>query len=197
MVGKYKYNDEKDHFCSAQCRRNWYSDVWSQSEEWREASRKRAAQILSNNPVTTQTKPQVIINKLLDNLQIKYVNEQPFVYYSIDNYLPDYNLAIEVMGDYWHSSPLKYADKINDKQKHIISRDKAKHSFIANQYGIEILYLWESDIIKNENVCSYLIQKYIAQNGVLDNYHSFNYFIEDDQLQLRNELIVPKQQTAC
>ena len=197
LVGKYKYDDGKDHFCSAQCRRDWYLSVWSQSEEWRDESRKRAVQILKNNPVTTQTKPQVRINELLDSLQIKYINEQPFVYYSIDNYLPGYNLAIEVMGDYWHSSPLKYIDQINDRQKHIISRDRAKHSFIAKQYGIEILYLWESDIMKNESVCSALIQKYIAQNGVLDNYHSFNYFIEDNQLQLKDELIVPRQQIAC
>ena len=197
LVGKYKYDDGKDHFCSAQCRRDWYSSVWSQSNEWKEASRKRAVQILSTKPAITQTKPQIKLNEILDELGIRYINEQSFVYYSIDNYLPDYNLAIEVMGDYWHSSPLKYTDKINDKQKHIVSRDKAKHTYISKQYGIEILYLWESDIIKNKSVCSSLIQKYINQNGVLANYHSFNYFIENNQLSIKDKLIIPRQQIAC
>lgn len=197
LVGQYRYDDNKEHFCSIQCRQDWYSRVWSQSDEWKETSRRRAVNILNNNPVTTKTKPQIKINEILDNLQIKYINEYPVIYYSIDNYLPDYNLAIEVMGDYWHSSPLKYVDKINDRQKHIVTRDKAKHTFIYQQYGIEILYLWENDIMKNESVCTALIQKYINQNGVLDNYHSFNYFMGNNQLQLKDELIIPRQQIAC
>lgn len=197
LVGKYIFEDGKDHFCSKQCRRDWYAKVWSQSDSWKETSRKRAVQILTDKPVTTQTKPQIKVNLILDNLGIKYINEQSFTYYSIDNYLPEHNLAIEVMGDYWHSSPLKYVSKTNDKQKHIISRDKAKHTYIANKYGIEILYLWETDIIKNENVCKALIKQYITQNGLLENYHSFNYYIEDNQLKLRESLIIPYQQIAC
>lgn len=194
LVGKYKYDDGREHFCTSQCRQGWYSSVWSQSEEWKERSRKRAVQILKNNKNSTQTRPQIMLNEILDELGIEYINEQPFVYYSVDNYLPKYNLIIEVMGDYWHSSPLKYADKINDKQKHIVSRDKAKHTYIVEQYGLEILYLWESDIIKNKSVCSALIQKYISQKGLLDNYHSFNYYIEDGCLCLKNEPIVARQQ---
>lgn len=197
LVGKYTLDDGKIRFCSIQCRQDWFATMWSQSEEWKEASRRRAVQILNNNPATTQTKPQIKINSILDNLKIKYINEKSFVYYSIDNYLPEYNLAIEVMGDYWHSSPLKYANKTNDKQKHIISRDKAKHTYLKNNYGFEVLYLWETDIMKNEDVCVALIQKYIEQDGILDNYHSFNYFIEDKQLRLRKSLIIPFQQIAC
>lgn len=197
LVGGYKYADGKEHFCSRHCRQEWYSTVWSQSDEWKETSRRRAVNILSEKPVKTQTKPQVKVNEILDMLQVRYINEQPFVYYSIDNYLPDYNLAIEVMGDYWHTSPLKYSDKINERQKFIISRDKAKHTYIANQYGIEILYLWESDIMNNEDICTALIQAYISNHGVLDNYHSFNYAIKNDQLQIKKELITPYQQIAC
>ena len=161
---------------------------------------KRAVRILSNNAVSTQTKPQIAVNNMLDNLFVEYRNEEPFVYYSIDNYLPEYKLAIEVMGDYWHSSPLKYPDKINDKQKHIISRDKAKHTYIRNHYGIEILYLWESDILKCPDLCTALIRHYIANNGCLDNYHSFNYHIDDDgNLTLNADIIHPYQgkQIAC
>ena len=200
LVGKYKLENGKHHFCSTECRQEWFSNVWPQSDEWKEKSRKRAVRILSNNAVSTQTKPQIAVNNMLDNLFIEYRNEEPFVYYSIDNYLPEYKLAIEVMGDYWHSSPLKYPKKINDKQKHIISRDKAKHTYIKNHHRIEILYLWESDILKCPDLCIALIRHYIANDGCLDNYHSFNYHIDDDgNLTLNADIIHPYQekQIAC
>lgn len=198
MVGKYKFKDNKRHFCSKQCRQEWFANVWSQSDDCREASRKRAVDILNNNQASTQTKPQLKVNDFLKKLNVSYCNEQPFVYYSIDNYLPEHNLAIEVMGDYWHSSPLKYTDNINDKQKHIISRDKAKHTYIKKNYNIEILYLWETDIMKREDVCLALIKTYINKNGELKNYNSFNYSIKDYQIVLNNEIIVPHQEIiAC
>lgn len=200
LVGKSVLENGKHHFCSAQCRRDWYSAVWSQSEEWKEESRKRAVRILNNNPVSTQTKPQVAVNKILDNLSILYRNEEPFVYYSIDNYLTEYSLAIEVMGDYWHSSPLKYPEKLNKKQEHIISRDKAKHTYIKKHHGIEILYLWESDIISRPSLCAALIKLYIANDGCLENYHSFNYRVDNrGTLILNSDIVYPHQEkrTAC
>lgn len=111
LVGKTILENGRHHFCSKQCRQYWYSNAWSQSDEWKEESRRRAVSLLNNNIASTQTKPQVVVNNILDNLSIAYRNEEPFVYYSIDNYLTEYELAIEVMGDYWHSSPLKYPKK--------------------------------------------------------------------------------------
>lgn len=193
-VGKYVLEKSGRHFCSTQCRQQWYSSVWSKSDDWREESRKRAVCILNNNTPTTQTKPQVALNNLLDEMNIHYRNEESFIYYSIDNYLPDYNLAIEVMGDYWHSLPLKYSDvdSVNDKQKHIISRDKAKRTYLKEYYGISILYIWESDILKRRDVCSKLVEKYIS--GVnLPNYHSFNYSIDNGELIMNEDIICAYQ----
>ena len=56
----------------------------------------------------TNTSIQIAINDILDNLNINYQREYPLDYYSCDNFLIDYNIIIEVMGDYWHGSPLKY-----------------------------------------------------------------------------------------
>lgn len=39
-------------------------------------------------------------------MNIKYINEKTFKYYSVDNYLVDYNLIIEIMGDYFHANPI-------------------------------------------------------------------------------------------
>ena len=192
LVKNYKINNSQRHFCSTLCRQNWYSNVWSQSDEWKETSRIRAANLMKNNSVTTLTKPQIIINNLLELNDIQYKNEEPFIYYSVDNYLNEYNLIIEVMGDYWHSNPLKFT-QLNDLQVKNITRDKAKHTFIQKYYGINILYLWENDILKNLDLCYALIDLYIKNDGNLINYHSFNYSLYNNNLVLSSQIIQPYQ----
>ena len=199
VVGKYKL-EHGSKFCSTECRQAWYSSVWSQSEAWKEESKKRAAALLQNNTVKTQTKPQIIANAILEDIGISYINEKPFVYYAVDNYLPDQDLVIEVMGDYWHCSPIRYVAPKNDRQRHVISRDKAKHTFLRDRYNIEILYLWEADLIHNTEKCKALILEYVNHGGRLSNYHSFNYIYDDGDLTLLEDIITPFQeetQIAC
>lgn len=191
IVGKYVLDSNRKHFCSTLCRQTWYSTVWSQSEDWRTKSRERAVNLLKNNPAVTQTKPQIVVNEMLDDMNVAYRNEESYTYYSVDNYLPEFDLIIEVMGDYWHGSPLKYHNSISDKQRHTISRDKAKHTYLKNHYGIDILYLWESDILKRPEVCRELIQCYIECVGSLQDYHSFNYSIVNGELELNDTIIHP------
>lgn len=198
VVGKYKL-EHGSRFCSIECRREWYSKIWSQSDEWKTKSRKRAASLMASNNVCTQTRPQIIMNDILNALNISYTNEEPFVYYSVDNYLSEYNLIIEVMGDYWHCNPIRYDRPINDRQAEIISRDKAKHTFIFKRYGIEILYVWESDLLKSQEKCAALILEYIGRNGELQDYNSFNYNYEDNVLSMLQNPIIPFQfrKIAC
>ena len=181
----------KQHmFCSAECRQAWYANVWSQSDEWREASRRRGVRLLSRGDVDRQTKPQVMVNGLLDRLHITYINEYDCKYFAIDNYLPQYNLMIEVMGDFWHSSPIRYrADQLRDVQRKIIAKDKRKHTYIERSHGVQILYLWESDIYHRIDLCRAMIEQYIQREGVLPNYHSFNYDYCDGHLLLHTEVI--------
>lgn len=186
---QYKLN-QKNNFCSNQCRQRWYGEVWAQSDAWKEKSRIRAANILKNNP-STQTKPQVIINQILKDNSIIYENEKAFQYYSVDNYLSEYNLIIEVMGDYWHSNPFKYQDNLNTTQKKIIAKDRRKHSYFINNHQIEILYLWEFDIYNRVDLCKKLIEKYIENKGLLKNYNSFNYDFQNDELVLHKTITQP------
>lgn len=63
-----------------------------------------------------------------------------------------------------------------------------------NHYDTEILYLWENDIYNHTDICEKLILQYIQSEGKLDNYHSFNYFINDQNiLQLKENIIIPYQ----
>lgn len=190
----YKTKNGQHNFCSNKCRQAWYSEVFSQDENWKEQSRQRAVRILESRQLDTNTKPQQIINFILDELHIPYTNEEGFKYYAVDNYLNNNNLIIEVMGDFWHCNPLKYSSP-NDYEIHKkrIPRDKAKHTYFKNNYGIEILYLWEDDIYNNLDVCKSLIVEYINNNGMLKNYHSFNYHLNNDKLILNDNLIIPYQ----
>lgn len=46
------------------------------------------------------------------------------------------------------------------------------------------------------DVCKKLIDKYITRNGILDNYHSFNYHLENDNLILNENIVIPYQDTV-
>lgn len=193
-IRNYKFESSEHKFCSNKCRQAWYSEVFSQSEDWKEESKKRAVRILEGKQIDTNTKPQQIINEVLNELSIIYTNEKGFQYYAVDNYLDNHNLIIEVMGDFWHSNPLKFdINNLREIQKKRIPKDKAKHTYFKNNYNIEILYLWEDDIYNNLDACKALINKYINNNGVLNNYHSFNYHLENDNLVLNNNMIIPYQ----
>lgn len=192
-VKPYKFDQQDNFFCSIECRRAWYSEVYSQRDEWREESRQRVLRELQDGVFDTETMPQKLVNDMLNNIGVRYERERVFEYYAVDNYLTDYNLIIEVQGDYWHANPLKFASKLSEIQYNRIGRDKAKRSYLRNQYGIEVLYLWENDIVKRPNVCTKIVEQYISLNGKLHNYNSFNYSIENELLLLNNNIIIPYQ----
>ena len=123
------------------------------------------------------TKPQIIVNDILNHMGVDYINEYPLGNYAIDNYLTEHSLYIEVMGDYWHCSPMRYSNPINNVQSSIILRDVGKRQYIENNGGY-LLYLWEKDIIEERELCEMLISLFIEKRGELDNYNSFNYFID-------------------
>ena len=107
---------------------------------------------------------QLKVNSILDKNNIKYEREYLVKYYSVDNYLTDLNLMIEVMGDYWHGSPLKYnaqTTNLNKTQQKDIQYDKQKHTYVKRYREIEILYLWEKDIDEHIELCEKLILEYI------------------------------------
>lgn len=198
-----KNKDGENHiFCSRECYYKFRSEYYvgdklyntgnKMSKDFCDKVRKATLKQYANGVLNRQTIPQKIVNNLLDELNIKYTNEKTIGYYSVDNYLDDYNLIIEVMGDYFHTNPNKYNVKdINDMQHKDIIRDKRKHTYIKKHNNIEILYLWENEIKTDAMLCKKLIKKYVQNNGRLDDYNSFNFFIYDNKLKLKNNIINP------
>jgi hypothetical protein len=168
---EYEYKQahkNRSKFCSVDCTMNHINSQPETRLRW-----------IRNNKEKLNTKPQMITNALLDELDVEYINEHEFKYYSVDNYLVDCDLIIEVMGDYWHGNPTMYEyEKLYTPQIKSIIRDKSKTSFINNNYGIKILCLWETDLKNNPKLCKSLISEYIQSNGILKDYNSFNYNID-------------------
>lgn len=180
----YKIENGQHCFCSNKCRQEWHKNIWSQVDENKNAQREVAINMLENGQFShTETGCQIIVNSMLDDLSVEFINEKNIDnYYTVDNYLTEYNLIIEVMGTYWHTDPRKYKEINYKTQLNRISKDKAKHTHIKNKYNIDILYLWENDILNNSKMCEKLIIDYINNKGILDNYHSFNYEKENKSL---------------
>ena len=165
------------------------------SNDQKERSRKRLLNNLKSSD-RLDTGIQLKVNSILDNIGLKYEREKVFEYYAVDNYLTSCNGIIEVMGDYWHSSPLRYnKDKylINEMQQKQLHRDKIKYSYIMNHYQIPILYLWETDIVSNPELCSALVSLYVENNKILENYHSFNWQMKNEKLSVKEDIVVPYQ----
>lgn len=94
---------------------------------------------------------------------------------------------IEVQGNFFHCNPVMNLQ--NSRKTKIITKDKSKNTYIKKYYGIDILYLWEKDIIENPDLCKKLITEYVNNGGILDNYHSFNYILDKNgDLELLEEL---------
>ena len=186
------YNQSKNHFCSKDCARAYHANVFSQTPEWKEFMRIEMVNRLSDGVFShTDTKPQLIVNDILKELNVKNENEYNCKHYAIDNYLNKSNLMIEVNGTYWHTDHRVF-DKINYlSQANGISKDKAKKTYIKKYYDINMLYLWEYDINNDRELCNELIILYIHNNGVLDNYHSFNYHLNNGILTINENIEIP------
>jgi endogenous inhibitor of DNA gyrase (YacG/DUF329 family) len=141
----------------------------------------------------TGTSIHIKVNNYLSEIEKENKNEIQFGYYSADIFLPRENLIIEIMGDYWHSNPLKYknVNDLNNIQRKNIKKDKLKNKLILNNFKVPILYLWERDINENFNVCKKLIQYFIENNGDIVDFHSYNYFTDNQVLYVDKNLIDP------
>lgn len=208
LAPKYKQEHlnsygENNHYCSQKCyweyrgkhyikEKNGNYGIKFSNKRKIEMSMLTTKMICDGKMPQTMSKPHVMVAKILDKNKLKYTNEFNLKYQSLDIYLDIYNLGIEIMGDYWHSHPNKYKrEDLNKVQIKDKMQDKRKHTYTKKYHGFEILYLWESDIKKDIKVCELLIKEYINKNGILQDYNSFNYYVNGNELLLQSELVKP------
>lgn len=184
--------NSKNHFCCRECKNQHHNNIVLKDPIFIEARRSKMIEMLNDGTInTTETKPQIAINILLKKMKIDFENEYGIAYYSIDNYLKDHNLFIEVNGGYWHSDNRFFQEICQEAQVRGVRTDKSKNSYLKNNYCKNILYLWEFDINENIELCELLISEFITQKGILNNYHSFNYSTINNSININKDIIIP------
>lgn len=89
------------------------------------------------------------------NVELEYC----FDFYKIDIAFPDYKLAIEIDGDYWHGNPDIYSC-FNVHQIKRKKHDKIKQQYIENK-NWKVLRFWEHDINENIQNCISKVEEFV------------------------------------
>lgn len=88
------------------------------------------------------------------------VNKNKF--YKLDYYNSQYNIVIEIMGDYWHCNPMLYEHNFYHKQKKKLANevwidDRKRKNEIINILGCNFIEVWERDWKNNrENILMHI-----------------------------------------
>jgi len=93
------------------------------------------------------TAPERKVQKILQELGIKYVTQKEVGGKFYDIFIPSKNLLIEVDGDYWHGKDIEFTER-NEIQRKAFINDITKDG-IATLYGYKIIRIWESEITKD------------------------------------------------
>lgn len=105
--------------------------------------------------------------EFLDKLGVKY--ERQFEAKEIkrfyDFYLPDYNVLIEIDGDYYHGKGLQFEEK-SPMQKHNAMVDRIKDNW-ALWHHIPLFRIWEGDINKNSSGVMKMLKSVLEKYGYI------------------------------
>jgi G:T-mismatch repair DNA endonuclease (very short patch repair protein) len=106
---------------------------------------------------STVSKPQRdLYNNLSELYRCKLETLLPFhsVRYFADIFIPDNNIVIEFMGNYWHCNPLMYKEDYWHKKKCQYARDVWESDKIRKEtlekLGYIVYYVWESDYTRDK-----------------------------------------------
>jgi very-short-patch-repair endonuclease len=128
-------------------------------EETIEKMRDSAIQRIIKTDQQHTSNLEIKFKEILEGFKIKY---QRFFYAKpiksfYDFYLPEYNILIEVDGDFWHCNPSTHLPQYESQKKNI-KKDQIKNEW-AKENGYKILRFWEYDINNNlEDVKKILIK---------------------------------------
>lgn len=121
------------------------------SEKTKEKMSKTAINNIIKTDKNHTSKLEKTFANILDLLDIKY---QQFFYAKnikafYDFYLPDYNIIVEVDGDFWHCNPnSKHSTPKYETQKNNLIKDSIKNQWALDN-GYKLLRFWENDINNN------------------------------------------------
>lgn len=155
---------DKSVTCSIECQNQWQQKIYSKQPEVIEFRRKIAVKNIKNQKYK-DTKPEIMTREYLDKNNINYIPQHPmYNMFVVDFYLPDYNIVIEVLGDYWHGNPKKYHGKYSKKQLKVKRKDINKFITLIDK-GHVVIGIWEFDIYQNIDNTLLELNKYINKSA--------------------------------
>ena len=108
------------------------------------------------NPLNFNSGPEILLKKLLDEWNIKYESNTRKVIapLELDFYLPDFKIAIEFNGLYYHTN--------KPKMYHLNKTEK------CDQLGIQLIHIWENDWINNKDLIISMLKNrlHVNQNKI-------------------------------
>lgn len=139
-----KRSDEYKEKMSISQKKSW------DNEEKRNKQRDNRINYIKNNP-NKESNLESRFKGILDGLGFNYIFQYEICGYMFDFYLKDFDIVIEVDGDFWHCNPnTKHKEPIYESQKLTMKNDKKKND-ICNKCGIKLIRFWEDDINNNLN----------------------------------------------
>jgi G:T-mismatch repair DNA endonuclease (very short patch repair protein) len=111
------------------------------------------------------SKLETKISEVLNLLSISYSTQFPLKGKIFDFKIENTNILIEVNGDYWHCNPNKYNEddivKFNggrNKVSDIWKKDQEK-KYKAENLGFKVIYIWEDEIKKSNDLAKLVLSK--------------------------------------
>lgn len=157
--GTIKYNERCNKIGLANTIQ-WYINKYG-NDIGREKYQLKLDKIRKSSLGVNKSEASNIINKYLDELNIKYIEEYLIIYEEtkrpkiVDYYLPEYNIIIEFFGSFWHCNPKIYNSEYYHKYLHkyaeeIWEKDKIRNKLLLNKTNGLIIILWEDSIYSNK-----------------------------------------------
>jgi len=133
------------------------------SDEWQNENRANFSGGVSNLEIQV-VKELVKIPEIKDsfyyasgNKQANFINYDTKRNYRVDFFNKEYNIVIEIQGDYWHCNPDIYSHDYFHKHKKKIAQDiwkeeEVKVSLIEKEYSCTYVEIWEKDWKDNQKL---------------------------------------------
>ena len=149
-IGMKMSDEQKRKMSESAKKRDMATHCMPHSETTKELLRQKTLENIKKGVFKqNKSKPFLAFKKILEELNISFVEERLESYWSFDFYLIDYNIYIEVDGDYWHSNPKSFPNGPKTKtQKINWSRDLRKNKY-CKENGLVLYRFWECDILND------------------------------------------------
>ncbi|PCI28121.1 hypothetical protein COB55_04395 [Candidatus Wolfebacteria bacterium] len=124
------------------------TEYWSDPKK-REEQRFKRIKWLKENQFKGQSNLEKYFGELLTLMEIVFEGQYELDGYLFDYYIPEYNILIEVDGDWYHCNPNVHPEAKSVIQEQVVKNDIKKNK-VCEEHNIKLLRFWENDINNNK-----------------------------------------------